>query len=110
MAVTPTNASSGSRGMRIQGMPVRRWLRTTPGRLRAASALLVVGLLIFAVATTAATQARSDAARKVQRESAPALVAAQSLYASLADADATASTIFLRAGLEPQQLRDPLPP
>jgi hypothetical protein len=96
--------------MRIQGMPVRRWLRTTPGRLRAASALLVVGLLIFAVATTAATQARSDAARKVQRESAPALVAAQSLYASLADADATASTIFLRAGLEPQQLRDPLPP
>jgi hypothetical protein len=61
---------------------------------------------VFAIAISAATQARSDAAHKVERESAPALVAAQSLYASLADADATASTIFLRAGLEPQQLRE----
>ena len=32
MAVTPTT-TTGSRGLRIQGMPVRRWLRTTPGRL-----------------------------------------------------------------------------
>ena len=105
VAVTPTSASTGSRGLRIQGMPVRRWLRTTPGRLRAASALLVVGLLVFAIATTSATQARSDAARKVATESTPALLAAQSLYGSLADADAIASTVFLRAGLEPKQLR-----
>src|SRR5262249_40318146 len=38
-------------------------------------------------------------------QSAPELVASENLYSSLADADATASTIFLRAGLEPPQLR-----
>ena len=110
VAVTPTTASTSSRGLRIQGMPVRRWLRTTPGRLRAASALLVVGLLVFAIATTSATQARSKAAGKVATESTPALLAAQSLYSSLADADAIASTVFLRAGLEPSELREPVRP
>ena len=35
----------------------------------------------------------------------PALVAAERLYGSLADADATASRTFLEAGLEPKDLR-----
>ena len=38
-------------------------------------------------------------------QSAPELVTAENLYGNLADADATASTIFLRAGQEPRQLR-----
>lgn len=106
MTVTPpTMAGAGARGMRVQGMPWRRWLTTTPGRLRSASALLVVGLLLFAVMTTVATEARSRAAGAVATKSAPELVAAEDLYGSLADADAIASTIFLRAGLEPESLR-----
>ena len=86
-------------------MPWRRWLTTTPGRLRSASALLVIGLLVFAAVTTAATEARSRAAGAVATTSAPELVTAENLYGNLADADATASTIFLRAGQEPRQLR-----
>jgi len=35
----------------------------------------------------------------------PALAAAQNLYGALADADATASTVYLKAGLEPAVLR-----
>ena len=79
-------------------MPWRRWLTTTPGRLRSASTLLVIGLLVFAAVTTAATEARSRAAGTVATTSAPELVTAENLYGNLADADATASTIFLRAG------------
>jgi hypothetical protein len=104
VTVTPT-ASSGARGLRVQGLPWRRWLTTTPGRLRSASAVLVVGLLLFAVVTTIATEIRSRAAGAVATKSAPELVATEELYGSLADADATASTIFLRAGLEPAGLR-----
>jgi len=105
VTVAPTVPSSGTRGLRVQGLPWRRWLTTTPGRLRSASALLVVGLLVFAAVTTAATEARSRAAGAVATSSAPELVTAESLYGNLADADATASTIFLRAGQEPRQLR-----
>src|SRR5262249_44908464 len=73
--------------------------------LRSASALLVIGLLVFAAVTTAATEARSRAAADVATRSAPELVTAENLYGNLADADATASTIFLRARQEPRQLR-----
>ena len=86
-------------------MPWRQWLRTTPGRLRAASAILLLALLLFAVVTTVATEVRSRAAGSVRTKSAPELVAAEGLYGSLADADAIASTIYLRAGAEPKQLR-----
>jgi hypothetical protein len=105
VTVAPTGAIPGARGLRVQGMPWRRWLTTTPGRLRSASALLVIGLLVFAAVTTAATEARSRAAGAVATTSAPELITAENLYGNLADADATASTIFLRAGQEPRQLR-----
>ncbi len=67
--------------------------------------MLVLALLVFAIAATAATAARGNAARQVSVQSAPELVAAENLYGSLADADATASTIFLRAGQEAPALR-----
>jgi hypothetical protein len=66
---------------------------------------LLLALLLFAVVTTVATEVRSRAAASVQTKSAPELVAAEALYGSLADADAIASTIYLRAGAEPPQLR-----
>jgi hypothetical protein len=105
VTVAPPMASPGGRGLRVQGMPWRRWLTTTPGRLRSASALLVIGLLVFAAVTTAATEVRSRAAGAVATTSAPELATAENLYGNLADADTTASTIFLRAGQEPRQLR-----
>ena len=105
VTATPTAPVAPTRGLRVQGMPWRQWLRTTPGRLRAASAILLLALLLFAVVTTVATEVRSRAAGSVQTKSAPELVAIEKLYGSLADADATASTIFLRAGAEPPTLR-----
>ncbi len=105
VTATPMAPVAPTRGLRVQGMPWRQWLRTTPGRLRAASAILLLALLLFAVVTTVATEVRSRAAGSVQTKSAPELVAAERLYGSLADADATASTIYLRAGAEPRELR-----
>ena len=86
-------------------MPLQRWLTTTPGRLRTASIALVAGLVILAVVAVAATNARHRAAEDVAARTVPALVASEELYKSLADADATASRIFLLAGLEPPELR-----
>jgi hypothetical protein len=98
-------SSSAPRVLRVQGMPLSRWLRTTPGRLRLASIGLVVGLVITAVTAATATSARQDAAEAAGDHTAPALVSAESLYGELADADATASVIYLEAGVEPPVLR-----
>jgi hypothetical protein len=91
--------------IQVQGMPLRRWLGTTPGLLRAASVVLVVGLLALGVVAATSASARGDAARAVGFESAPELVAAQNLYVALSDADTTASTIFLTPGRETPELR-----
>ena len=91
--------------IQVQGMPLRRWLGTTPGLLRAASVVLIVGLLALGVVAATSASARSDAARAVGFESAPELLAAQNLYVALSDADATASTIFLTPGRETPALR-----
>ena len=104
---TLTRERSGNpRLVRVQGMSLRRWLTTTPGRLRAASVLILVGLLVVGVVAASAASARGSAARAVGLEAAPELVAAEDLYGSLADADATASIIFLKAGQESNALRN----
>src|SRR5262245_60559601 len=90
---------------RVQGMPLQRWLTTTPGRLRAASVALVVGLVVLAVVAATAVGARHRATDDLSVQTVPALVAAEQLYGKLADADATASRTFLLAGLEPAELR-----
>jgi hypothetical protein len=87
-------------------MSLRRWLTTTPGRLRAASVLILIGLLIVGVVAASAASTRGSAARAVGLEAAPELVAAEDLYGSLADADATASIILLKAGQESNALRN----
>ncbi|HTN80852.1 MAG TPA: hypothetical protein VMK16_14335 [Acidimicrobiales bacterium] len=73
---------------------------TTPGRLRLVSLVLVGLFVLFGVLGTAALRARHSAARSVGLQSSPQLLDAQSLYLALADADATSSNAFLRAGLE----------
>jgi len=107
VATTVAPSPSGTRRrVRVQGLALGQWLRTTPGRLRLASVVLVIGLLVLGVVAATSAAARGDAARGVGTDAAPELIAAEGLYGSLADADATASIIFLKAGRESQVLRD----
>jgi hypothetical protein len=106
MATTVAPAPSADAGVvRVQGMGLGRWLRTTPGRLRIASVVLLIGLVVVGVVAATAASARGDAARAVGFDRAPALVAAQNLAVALSDADATATSIFLTPGDEPRELR-----
>ncbi|HVM64516.1 MAG TPA: hypothetical protein VMU14_06615 [Acidimicrobiales bacterium] len=84
---------------------MRRWLRTTPGRLRAWSLAIVVALAAVGGVVAAAAHARGSAAQSVRSADAPELVASEGLYGVLADADATASIIYLKAGRESPALR-----
>jgi hypothetical protein len=83
----------------------RAGLAITPGRLRLAAVLVVLGAAVFAAVGSSAVSARRDAARSAASETEPLLVAAEGLYGSLSDVDATAATTFLTGGLEPPARR-----
>jgi hypothetical protein len=93
-----------SRGVRVQGLAIRRWLATTPGRMRLASVLLVAVVLTVGVTATLTAHSRANAARAVGLGAAPQLLASERLYGALADADAAASTAYLQAGKESPDL------
>jgi hypothetical protein len=78
---------------------------TTPARLRVASVTVVTALLVVGAAAAFTASVRFDAARAVGLDATPELIAAENLYAVLADADATASTSYLQAGEEDPALR-----
>ena len=80
-------------------------MATTPGRLRAASIVLVVAIAVLGVLAAVTAAARADAADAVALEATPELLTAQDLYGALAQADATASTSYLRAGQEAASVR-----
>ena len=106
MATTITAPPRNGAGrIRIQGLPVRKWVRTTPGSLRVASVLLVIVLLVAGAVAVTAAHARADAAHAVAHGATPELVAAENLYGSLADVDATATTTYLEGGQEAPALR-----
>ena len=82
------------------------WLRRTPGRF-IQLLVAVAALAIAAGATGAATAAdRAALVNQVTDHDAPVALAAQELYRSLSDADATVAAAFLTAGPEPVELRD----
>jgi hypothetical protein len=83
----------------------RARLARTPGRLRLAGAVLATTAIGFGAIATTAAISRGDAADSVASSSEPQLVRAESLYASLSDADATAATTFLTGGIEPAERR-----
>jgi len=91
-------------GPRIEGIRAR--LTTTPGRLRLAAVLLVLGAIVFGALAASAVSARRQAAHSVATDTEPLLVTAEGLYASLSDADATAATTFLTGGLEAPARRE----
>ena len=90
----------------LRGRPSRSTLLSTPGWLGLAAVLLLVGLVALAALSVGVALGRGDATEAVLDDATPLLVDAEELYVALADADAAASTAFLRAGLEPPELRD----
>ena len=84
---------------------LRRRAMTTPGKLALVSMLVVAGALCFGVVATLAARSRADAARAARTQSEPLLFQAATLYNSLSDANATATTTFLTGGLEPPARR-----
>jgi hypothetical protein len=65
-----------------------------------AGAGIVLGLLVLALVGTGSLRARQRAARAVGQQAEPLLVGAQTIYSSLADADATATNTFLEGSQE----------
>ncbi|MCE7005459.1 hypothetical protein LWC34_21895 [Kibdelosporangium philippinense] len=83
-----------------------RSARTTPGRLGIiASALVVLSVLTGFVAALA-LQTKQNTISNLADHREPLAAAAQQIYRSLSDADATASSAFLSGGLEPAALRE----
>jgi hypothetical protein len=79
--------------------------RTTPGVLGALALLLVVVGLTAGVFSAISVQRRAQALDDLAARSGPLSVAAQEIYRSLSDADATATGAFLAGGLEPPAVR-----
>jgi hypothetical protein len=84
---------------------VRERLTTTPGRLALVSIAVVIGAVCFGVVADIAEQSREQAANSARTDTEPLLAQAVALYASLSDANATATTTFLVGGLEPASRR-----
>lgn len=88
---------------------VRRLSRsaaTTPGRLSLITAGLIALSLLTGVVGTVAMQDRQNATEGLIDHREPLAVAAQQVYRSLSDADATVASALLSTGGEPQALRD----
>ena len=86
-------------------MALRARLRTTPGRLRLAAGVLALAAIAFGIAMATAAASREQAADAVATRTEPLLLEADGLYASLSDADATATATFLIGGPEPPNRR-----
>ncbi|MCB5179117.1 hypothetical protein [Streptomyces antimicrobicus] len=85
---------------------VRRAATTEPGRLRIVGAVLAALAVLFGVAAGWEVSDRTAAAEDVVGRSQPLAAGAASIYRSLADADAAASSGFLTGGQEPRELRE----
>ena len=80
--------------------------RSTPGRLSLIVLVLVVASLASGALTTWSVVRQERALEDLATRSEPLSHAAQEVYRSLQDADATAASAFLSGGLEPAQLRE----
>lgn len=87
----------GSRPVREAGALAR----TTPGILTAFALVLVAATLLAGLFTSLSLQRRGQAIDDLATRSGPLTAAAQEIYRSLSDADATATGAFLTGGLEP---------
>ncbi|MGH3763164.1 hypothetical protein [Actinophytocola sp.] len=79
--------------------------RTTPGVLTILTVVLVLVSALVGVLTAIGVQTRATALDDLATRSGPLSVAAQDIYRSLSDADATAAGAFLAGGEEPADQR-----
>ncbi|MEV4051507.1 hypothetical protein AB0J55_09990 [Amycolatopsis sp. NPDC049688] len=104
-----TGGRSGLLGLLdLPGQGVRAIVRsaaTTPGRLTVIAVGLVLLSLIAGLVATLSVQNRDDTISGVIDHREPLAAAAQQVYRSLSDADATAASAFLSIGTEPPELR-----
>ncbi|EID54587.1 hypothetical protein [Saccharomonospora xinjiangensis] len=88
----------------VRGMA--RSAATTPGRLSLIGVGLVVLSLLTGLVGTLSMQDRDDSVDALVEHREPLAAAAQEVYRSLSDADATAATAFLTPGAESPALRE----
>jgi hypothetical protein len=100
----PVVAPPAGRGDSVRRLA--RSARTTPGRLAVVASALVVLSVLTGFVAALAMQMKLDTISGLAEHREPLSAAAQQIYRSLSDADATASSAFLSGGSEPAQLRE----
>nr|WP_156893687.1 hypothetical protein [Actinokineospora enzanensis] len=85
---------------------VARSTTTTPGRLTIMAVALLVVTAVTGIVAALTLQAKQDTLDDLVEHREPLAAAAQQIFRSLSDADATAASAFLSGGVEPQALRD----
>ena len=103
LAVGPSRAEQTAR--RAPREWLARWSRTTPGKLTPSVPPGRRRAICFGVIATIAEHSRSQAAHAARTQTEPLLVQSVNLYTALSDANATATTTFLKGGLEPPARR-----
>ncbi|RZS44831.1 hypothetical protein EV193_101711 [Herbihabitans rhizosphaerae] len=109
LTAAPAETDGGDR--KLLGAPARavrkltRSSRTTPGRLTIISITLAVLAVITGVTGALSVQQKQDTITDLAEHREPLAAAAQQIYRSLSDADATAASAFLSGGTEPEELR-----
>lgn len=94
----PVPDRTGDSGRTGRVAELRELSRTTPGVLIMFTAAAVVVSVLVGVFTAVSVQTRAQALDNLTGSSGPLADAAQTLYRSLSDADATANSAFLSAG------------
>ncbi|KXF53367.1 hypothetical protein AXA44_44690 [Rhodococcus sp. SC4] len=85
---------------------LRAFLESTPAKLTALGALLVLLTLTAGFVAASTVNSREATLDSVLAETEPLSFSAQNLYSALSVADAAATTAFISGGLEPPELRD----
>src|ERR1043165_740248 len=100
----PVSAPPTQRGDSVRRLA--RSARTTPGRLGIIASVLVALSVLTGLVAAVALQSKLDTITGLTEHREPLAAAAQQIYRSLSDADATASSAFLSDGAEPAALRE----
>ncbi|PPK64479.1 hypothetical protein V5P93_007070 [Actinokineospora auranticolor] len=102
VTVTPERPADARTG------PVGRVTRsavTTPGRLSLVAVALLLVTAVTGIVAALTLQAKRDTLDDLVAHREPLAAAAQQIFRSLSDADATAASAFLSGGVEPAELR-----
>lgn len=102
----PRTAATSADAREPIGEQVRRVASTTPGRLGLAMIGLVVLSLVTGVIGLLSIQGKASTLADLTANREPFAAAAQQIYRSLSDADATAASGFLSSAVTPPALRE----